>query len=145
MNTPPDDASDWERRLAGLAPAADGLDDAAMLFAAGRASARPGPARFFWPALAVVLGVWLAAERSERLELARQLRAAPAALAPPPSPRRLSIRPGARRTDRPTACSPPARPWSAGLDAWPPRPLAPAEAFDPPVFRAGQRDNLLDS
>ena len=73
-----EDLSEFERRLASWAPAADGLNIEAMLFAAGRASARPDPTRL-WPTLAVcstvlavALGIWLAAERNDRQNLARQ-------------------------------------------------------------------------
>ncbi len=76
-----DDMNDLERRLSAWAPASAGLDADAMLFAAGLAAGRPGPARFVWPALSgllsvlvVALGAWLTVERSERLHLARQLR-----------------------------------------------------------------------
>src|SRR5262249_3476006 len=61
-----------ERRLQSWRPAADALDTDAMLFAAGRASARPRRT-FVWPAVAASLalvaaglGVWLAAERGAR-------------------------------------------------------------------------------
>lgn len=63
----PEDLNDLERRLAAWQPSRDGLDADAVLFAAGRASVQPRPARFVWPALTtlltaliVVLGVWLA-------------------------------------------------------------------------------------
>src|SRR6266852_6201889 len=88
-----DDLTDVERRLAAYTPSATGLDADAMLFAAGRASVRPGPARFVWPGLtvglttvALVLGVWLATERAERLELAQQLRQTLPPHVPSPSP-----------------------------------------------------------
>src|SRR5262245_45186807 len=71
------DLNELERRLAAWRPAADGLDPDSVLFAAGRASVRPSPARFAWPALAAgfacvaaVLGAALASERSERMTLA---------------------------------------------------------------------------
>lgn len=73
--------TDLERRLTGWRPDAAGLTPDAMLFAAGRASARPGPGRFVWPAIAacmtliaVSLGGWLRVERTERLALAQVLR-----------------------------------------------------------------------
>jgi len=87
----PGDLNDLERRLAAWRPSAAGLDADAMLFAAGRASARRG--RLVWPAvsacaalLAAALGVWLAAERAERLALAQQIRHQAPAPAPPSAP-----------------------------------------------------------
>src|SRR5262245_43174586 len=72
----PNDLNDLERRLAGWRPDAAGLDPDAMLFAAGRASVRPSPTRFVWPAIAACmtvvamgLGGWAAKERTGRLEL----------------------------------------------------------------------------
>jgi hypothetical protein len=76
--------SDIERRLAACAPAADGLNTDAMLFAAGRASVRAGPATVLWPlalvsvsALTVVLAFLWMSERQERMALASRLRALP--------------------------------------------------------------------
>jgi hypothetical protein len=65
-----------------------------VLFAAGRASVRPNPARFAWPAvaaclavLAAALGGWAASERTERLALARLLQhRQPPTVAPAVSP-----------------------------------------------------------
>jgi hypothetical protein len=81
----PDDLRKLEQRLAGWKPTPEGLDLEAMLFAAGRASARHGKAWLAWPiacgclALAVVvLGAGLATERSERLALLREIGAATA-------------------------------------------------------------------
>jgi hypothetical protein len=87
--------NELERRLAACAPAADGLQADAMLFAAGRASARRGLAAFLWPvaftALSLltitVTSMWMN-EHQERVALASQLRqmllmAAPAS---PPKP-----------------------------------------------------------
>ena len=78
----PDDLSDLERRLSAWQPSA-----------AGRASARGGRGRVLWPlasaclaVLAVVLGVGLAAERAERLELARRLPGPPTSPVPPRVP-----------------------------------------------------------
>ncbi|MFL5342649.1 MAG: hypothetical protein ACJ8F7_21160 [Gemmataceae bacterium] len=78
-----DDLSEFERRLAGCPPAAGGLDADAMLFAAGRAAARPSRAwpllSFAFAALSLALGVGLLHERGARLEIAaRQTRPAPA-------------------------------------------------------------------
>jgi hypothetical protein len=87
----PDDLNDLERRLAGWRTDAAGLDPDAMLFAAGRASVRPSPTRFVWPAIAacmtvvaVGLGGWAAKERTGRLELARLMQQ-PAPIMPTPT------------------------------------------------------------
>jgi len=92
----PDDLTGLERRLTDWRPDAAGLDPDAMLFAAGRASVRPSPTRFFWPAIAACmtvvamgLGGWAAKERTGRLELVRSMqRPTPSAptSAPEPSP-----------------------------------------------------------
>ncbi len=150
MHTPPDrpdGLTDLERRLAACAPSADGLDADAMLFAAGRASARPGRARLVWPgvvaclsAMSFVLGARLATERAERQQLAHQPEQ-PAPLLPP------SVAP-----EPPTAEQPPnssvlaARPaLEQGLDAWPPAKVpAGAPAPEPPVLRVGRPDSLPD-
>lgn len=88
-----EDVSDLERCLARCRPTAAGLDTDAMLFAAGAACARRGRNRWLWPgataclaALSAVLGTWLAVERSERLELARQLEELPVCQEPAPAP-----------------------------------------------------------
>jgi hypothetical protein len=154
----PDGVSDLERRLAACAPSADGLDADAMLFAAGRASARPDRARFVWPALtaalavtAAVLGVWLAAERAGRIELARKLQQS----APVPQPPAVAPVPPAA-PEPPTANQPPTSSVLAshqaleqGLDAWPPAPVSDADPpgpprSDPPVLRVGRPDSLPD-
>jgi hypothetical protein len=155
----PDDLKDLERRLAAYAPSPTGLNADAMLFAAGRASVRPGVARFVWPALtlglttlAVVLGVWLATERAERLDLAQQLRQTRPPHVPSPSP---PFSPGDAPTERPTEYEPAPnsllaghRALEQGLDAWPPQAVAWAEApgppSDAPVLKVGWRDSLLD-
>lgn len=75
----PDDLGEVERRLAGWRPAPEGLDSAAMLYAAGRASAGQR-GRWVWPVVAacfallsVALGSQVAVERSQRLALASRL------------------------------------------------------------------------
>lgn len=151
-----DDLSPLERRLSAWQPTEAGLDADALLFAAGRASARPGPERFVWPALTaiasllvIVLGVRLTAERSERLALVQQLQQLAAKASPSPS---LDI-------DSPEA-SPDIEPPSdsflvshrlleKGLDGWPDRMVARAEKSDtpvqdPPILQAGRRNVLLD-
>lgn len=151
-----DNLSELERRLSGWEPAADGLDADALLFAAGRASVRAGPARVVWPALtgllsvlSVVLGVWLAAERGERLALTQQLRQQPtpfvqsspasdADAAPPESPTVDEPPPDSYLAGR--------RALEKGLDAWPVRVVAHAHplAPEPDILRLGQRNVLLD-
>ncbi len=153
----PDELSELERRLSAWAPADAGLNADAVLFAAGRASARPGLSRFVWPALttcmtllALVLGVCLIAERSERLDLARQLRPQPSVPAPPaPS---LDV----DRVERPSPDEPPPDSYLAshralekGLDAWPIQAVVRVETSgplrpSPAVLQAGHRDVLLD-
>jgi hypothetical protein len=148
----PDDLSALERRLAGWRPAADGLDADAVLFAAGRASVRPGRARFVWPALAggmalvaAFLGVWLASERAERLALARRLEAATPTASPAPAAGE-SPSPDAPAPNSYLAIS---RVLRQGLDAWPARA---AEAGPPPsphspnpgVLRAWRRGASID-
>jgi hypothetical protein len=75
----PDDLRKLEARLANWKPAPEGLDPEAMLFAAGRASART-KARFAWPIVSsclamtvIALSARLSAERSERLALLREI------------------------------------------------------------------------
>jgi hypothetical protein len=152
----PDDLSALERQLTGCEPATAGLDADAMLFAAGRASARPGPARFAWPALAAclaalaaVLGVWLAAERAERLTLARLLRQQPPAPVPAPAP--PDAVPPEPTADQPQPSSLLAahHALEQGLDAWPPQPVAEPDVPGPPApaqpnLQVGWRDALLD-
>jgi hypothetical protein len=75
--SPSDDMSDLESCLSGWRPSTTGLDADGVLFAAGRASVRPGWGRIAWPVvsgclalLAAILGVGLSQERAARLELA---------------------------------------------------------------------------
>ena len=77
---PDGDLSELERRLAGWLPDSRGLDADAMLFAAGRASAKSPRQHWLWPGIAacstltaVTLGLWLASERAERLDLTQRL------------------------------------------------------------------------
>jgi hypothetical protein len=156
----PEDLSALERRLSTWQPNSEGLDADAVLFAAGRASVRPGLARFAWPVLtmlltglSVVLGLWLAVERNERIVLAAQLREHPPAptvnSVPPPavytvpaeSPDSDELSPNSYLASR--------RALEKGLDAWPSRievrggPPDPS-LTDPPILRLGQRDALLE-
>jgi hypothetical protein len=144
-----EDLSAAERRLSAWRPAVDGLDADAMLFAAGRASARPGPGRFVWPALAaclaltsVGLGVWLMNERAERLALARPIPD------PMPAPAVVLPEPPASEPIAPDSYLASQRALEEGLDAWPARPQAamPPEDRRPtvPPMRVGQRERLLE-
>jgi hypothetical protein len=139
----PDELTPLERHLAACRPTTTGLDTDAMLFAAGRAAAKPGPARYVWPALAcgfavlsVVLGGGMMHERSERLALAQGVNPhssleAPVfvpAVAPSPELAPDSYLAARRLVER-------------DADAWPPRrdatPGTGAESPPPaPVFRA---------
>jgi hypothetical protein len=152
--------NDLERRLAVWQPATDGLDADAALFAAGRASVRPGASRFAWPALAgamtlvaAVCASWLAVERTERLALAGQLQQRKVGPAPSPAlPEPADSEPEQPLTlAQPAACSYLASHLllQQDSDAWsdpitrranPPRPGAPQA----PVFQVWQRQGLPD-
>jgi hypothetical protein len=157
MDANRDKLTDLERRLAACEPSAAGLSADAMLFAAGRASARPGPARFVWPALsaglavlAAALGAWLAAERAERIALAERLRQ------PAPAPSVAPAPPPVIVPEPPTPGEPPTssvlaarRALEQGLDAWPPAAATYVDTPgprppEPPVLRAGPPDGLAD-
>jgi hypothetical protein len=84
------DLNDLERQLSEWRPSTAGLDADRVLFAAGRASVRPGWGRIAWPILSgclalltAVLGVGLLQERTACLELTAQLHRP--AVAPAPS------------------------------------------------------------
>ncbi len=153
-----DDLSDLERRLASWAPAVEGLHADAMLFAAGRVSARSGPTRFVWPALAcgmaalaAVLAVCLRLEHAERLGLAQRFQQ----LVPAPLPEPL-LAPSLPPTESTAEEEPPQssllvthRILERGLEDWPDRPPVQGDkpSTPPPpslIFHAGQRDVLLD-
>jgi hypothetical protein len=156
----PEDLNELERRLSAWQPNSAGMDADTVLFAAGRASVRPGPARIAWPALttvlaalAIVLGLCLADERSERLTLAHRLRERPPAPTLNSWPRSaVNIVPA----ESPAHDEPPPdgylasrRALERGLDAWPSRALARSgptnpSLADPPVLSLGQREALLD-
>jgi hypothetical protein len=94
---PDPELTDIEKRLSGWRPAGDGLNADAMLFAAGRASAQRGPARFAWPAIAAglavavgILSVELAEERNEHRVLLARFSEPTAPLRVTGSPLRLS-------------------------------------------------------
>src|SRR5262249_19210774 len=85
-------------------PTPEGLNTDAMLFAAGRASARSSKTRVVWPivsgglaVVAVFLGIRLSAERAERLALLQELdlRLANAPVAPDDVTPRHLYEPGA--------------------------------------------------
>jgi hypothetical protein len=89
MNTPEQDPTRFERRLASWLPAATALDRDRMLFEAGRASARAEARGKVWPfaalglaLLLVGLGGLFARERSQRIGLETLLAAHPPAQAP---------------------------------------------------------------
>jgi hypothetical protein len=145
--------NDLERRLSGWVPARAGLDADAMLFAAGRASARRGASRFVWPALTgllcvavAVLGVWLAVERGERLALAQQL--AQQVPAPLPSAPAVPIEPVSNDAAMPDSYFRSRQALQHGLDAWPPESEGPTgsgeSAVSTPVLQVGHRDTLLN-
>lgn len=86
--------NEFERRLAACAPAADGLNADAMLFAAGRASVKLHPARFAWPlatvallALTMAFAFLWKSEREERISLAGRLSQSPPSVIPTGSSR----------------------------------------------------------
>jgi hypothetical protein len=157
----PEDLNALERRLSAWQPNREGTDADAVLFAAGRASVRPSPVRFVWPALtalltvlSVVLGQWLADERSERLALARQLgeRSPAPVVNPSPSPASKTVPVESFEPDDeppPDSYLISRRALEQGLDAWPSRIVVQRRSSDPsvtnpPVLRVGQRDALLD-
>jgi hypothetical protein len=142
----PDDLSELERRLSARRPSASGLDADAMLFAAGRAA---GASRFPWPALAGLLaalalglGCWATAERSERLALSR-LALQPAS-PPPVTVPAVPSEPHGPADDWLSA----RRALEEGLEAWPPRAYdttaTPNPVPDAAVFTVGRRDVLLE-
>ncbi len=150
-----DDLSPLERRLAAWQPAADGLDADAMLFAAGRASVRPGRGRFLWPALTGLLcvllaaeGVWLAVERSERLSLARQMRKQPPASSPLPAPPAVPAESYSDDAASPDSLLTARRTYEQGLEAWPPESEGQTGTAEAPsnvrILQVRHPDGLLD-
>jgi hypothetical protein len=155
----PEDLNELERRLAAWQPSTDALDTDAVLFAAGRASLRPGPARFAWPALsalltvlALVLSLSLVSERNERLALAQRLLERPNApvVNSAPAPASNTAPTDAPDLDEPEPDSYMAsrRALEKGLDAWPSRVVVRSGPNDqsvaePPILTLGQRDALL--
>ncbi len=96
----PEDLKALEQRLRSWRPSDQGLDADAVLFAAGRASARrPVVRRFAWPALAAALAlaaaglaVWGALERQERQELLARLNETPSGR-PSPQQQEPAVKP----------------------------------------------------
>jgi hypothetical protein len=142
---PEDDLTDLEQRLAACAPSTAGLDADAMLFAAGRASART---RVFWPLLSaglatltVALGVWLANERSTSRELAENLRQTP----PPASIGAPAFDPTSSSETAPLLAM--HRALEEGRDPWPPQSVIvvePGASPLSPALGAHSLDRLLD-
>jgi hypothetical protein len=150
-----DDLSAVERRLAGWQPESGGLHTDALLFAAGHAAGRRGRGPLLWPALCAVLavqaaglGVWGLSERAGRLALAGRLPERPPDRGTPP-PTAVAALP-----ESPSAPSPDdylhlrrraeqdPNLWLAS--AQPAGPPAPGPPPPPVIFRAGQRDDLLE-
>jgi hypothetical protein len=153
----PEDLRELERRLSAWEPSPERLDADALLFAAGRASARPGLSRYVWPALtacltglSVALAVALVVERSERLHLAKQLHQQSPVPAVAPSPPSDNDAIEFRSDDEvaPDSYLASQRALDKGLDAWPSRAIiqggAAAAAPRTAIFQAGRRDLLLD-
>jgi hypothetical protein len=144
----PDDLKKLEARLASWKPAPEGLDPEAMLFAAGRASARKSKARFAWAIVCgclglvvAVLAVRLSAERSERLALLRELRQTTSEtrlLAASSNENPVTTLPG------PDSYLVLRRQWEQQPGEWTARPAEPGEepkkpgTPDPPILRAWQ-------
>jgi hypothetical protein len=151
-----DELSEVERRLTGWRPGAEGLDADAMLFAAGLAAGqrewgrRLAPALCgFLAALAAGLGAWGLSERAGRLVLVGRLpERAPAPSAPPVTA--VAVLPESSYTPSPDdyihlrrrAEQDPGR-WLASAQPTGTRALGPPLP-EPAIFRAGQRDGLLD-
>jgi hypothetical protein len=151
----PDDLNSLERRLSSWQPASAGLDGDAMLFAAGRASALPGPGRFVWPALTGVLsvlvaalGAWLLVERGERLALAEQLRRPAPTSVPSLAPSAVPAESDSDDALKPESYASARQALDGGLQAWPPQKEghsgSGASSASDPVYQVGHRDALLD-
>jgi hypothetical protein len=152
--SPSDDMNDLESRLSAWRPSTASLDADGVLFAAGRASVRPGWGRIAWPVvsgclalLAGVLGVALSQERAARVELAARLNEPRPSVAPAPSS-------GPEPFETPSLDSPPADSYLAARralagdpDSW----LAavktePEGAPSPsrPIWKAGSNSDVLE-
>jgi hypothetical protein len=151
----PGDLNDLERRLSAMRPSTEGLDAGKMLFAAGRASVRPGWGRIAWPVvsaclvfLVATLGVGFAQERAARLELDAQLNRMRPAVVPAPS-----VEPDS--AEFPSSDSPLANSYLAArrtmlldMDAGPVlaqvRPAEGPSMPSPAILKANSHDDLLD-
>lgn len=154
----PDKLSDLECRLANWSPETDGLNADALLFAAGRASARPGVRRFLWPTVAcglaivaVFLGVRLRLERAERLALAGQIqKLSPRAIPAVPAPGApLAEDPSISDDEQANTYFTTHRLLESGVENWPDRTVVQTDKSDPtppnsPILRVGRPDALLD-
>ncbi len=150
-----DDMSDLEKRLSAWRPSAAGLDAVGVLFAAGRASVRPGWGAL-WPCpvvsgclalLTATLGVALSQERAARLELAERLHEPRPSVAPAPSS-------GPEPVETPSLDSPPAdsylaarRALAGNPDSW--LAAAKAEPNGAPspsraIWKAGSNADVLE-
>jgi hypothetical protein len=153
--SPSDDMSDLERQLSGWRPSAAGLDADGVLFAAGRATVRPGWGRIAWPIvsgclalLAATLGVGLSRERAARLELTSRLREPISAVvtAPPSLPEPYE----APLDEPPAAYSYLAtrRALAGNLDSWlmtaKTEPPAEPPAPNRPTWKAGSYPDMLE-
>lgn len=149
-----DDMSDLENRLSGWRPSTTGLDADGVLFAAGRASVRPGWGRIAWPVvsgclalLTAILGVQLSQERSARLDLAARLRdlKPPIASAPSIVPEPVET----PSTEPPSADSYLAarRALASNPDSWLAATTKPAEgplSSDRLIWKAGSPTDMLE-
>jgi len=155
MNREPNDWNDIERLLSGIRPSSDGLRAEAMLFAAGLAAGRQATRRSFFPVLCgmlaltcVGLAYWGLAERSERVQIARN---------PPQNDRSPSMAVVREPEPAKSIYEPSAEDYLSlrrEMEADPNRFLVqhaavssrPAEAPPPPagILKAGQRGGILD-
>ena len=135
---PAHDLNELERRLSQWRPSTTGLAVEAMLFAAGRASARGGKAWLAWPILSgclalaiLVLGFQLAAERSQRHALAQKLDQRRPDPAPAPAPVPNDTR--ATEAPAPDGYLGLRREWEKHSGNWAFRPAAPGRAPQRPA------------
>ena len=126
--SPSDDMSDLEKRLSAWRPSLAGLDADGVLFAAGRASVRPGWGRIAWPVvsgclalLVGFLGVALSQERAARVELAARLNESRPSVAPRRPLCQIRLRRRRQTHPPPTATSRHGGRWRATPTCgWPP-------------------------
>lgn len=153
--SPSDELNELERHLSEWRPSTTGLDADGVLFAAGRASVRPGWGRIAWPMvsgclalLATAFGAGLVQERTARLELTAQLHHQAPTVAPAPS---SAPAPG----EAPSAEPPAADSYLAarqalahGLDCWPALVKATPPDGEPapsrPIWKAGSRADVFE-